>query len=364
MTQRTTTTLRSGLLLVVLFALLPLVILSIVQGRVAWRDAQSLTAAQLRANAWIIAEAERDAFVIARQAVLSVSALESVRFIGPGCTEALVSAHRGTVGIINVIRSDASGRVRCSALPFSGNPTFAQDLWWQRAIKIDDVSVSTPTIGRISKKPILVIALPVKTAAGEQDGVITASISLDALRASLEQRSAEDPEALIEIVDARGGVIASNRKVLLALPRTTAAIKDGATAQTPDGAEWLYATAPLRGDDLTIVYAKPRADLLGSALWQVRQSLLLPLLAMALASVAIWMGTDWLVVRWLRKLQALAGQFARGDFAGNRDAYRRAPAEVAALSDDLHVMAETIAARDTALNAALDEKTADRKSVV
>jgi two-component sensor histidine kinase len=82
-----------------------------------------------------------------------------------------------------------------------------------------------------------------------------------------------------------------------------------------------------------------------------------------LASLAIWAGTHWLVVRWLRKLRALAGQFGRGDFTGNRAAFDNAPREMAALSEDLHAMAETIDRRDTALNAALDAKTALTREV-
>jgi two-component sensor histidine kinase len=135
------------------------------------------------------------------------------------------------------------------------------------------------------------------------------------------------------------------------------------TARSQDGTKWLYATAPLHGKDLTIVYAEPRDDLLATALWQVRQSIWLPLIAMALASLAIWMGTHWLVVRWLRKLRVLAEQFERGDFVGDRAAFSKAPREVAALSDDLHAMAETIDHRDAALNTALAAKTALTREV-
>jgi two-component sensor histidine kinase len=75
------------------------------------------------------------------------------------------------------------------------------------------------------------------------------------------------------------------------------------------------------------------------------------------------MGTHWLVVRWLRKLQLLAAQFGRGDFVGNRDAYNDAPQEVGDLSEDLHMMAETIDRRDASLTAALAAKTALTREV-
>ncbi len=356
-------TLRNGLVLIVVAALLPMAILSVLQGRAAWLDAQALATTQLRANAWLIAEGERDAFVIARQALQFVSSAAAVRNMDNGCSDVLADAHLGTVGIINLTRSDASGRVRCSALPFRENETFAPEKWWQRAIGIDGFSLSTPIIGKISKKPVLVMALRLRGADGSQNGLVTASVSLDALRASLARRSRTDPNALIEIIDGDGAVVLSNRKTTLNLPRGAAVDGQIASPNSAVGTEWLYATAPLNGKDLTIVYAEPRNDLLATAQWQVRQSIWLPLIAMALASLAIWAGTHWLVVRWLRKLRALAGQFGRGDFTGNRAAFDNAPCEMAALSEDLHAMAETIDRRDTALNAALDAKTALTREV-
>ncbi len=350
-------TLRNGLVLVVVTALLPIAVLSALQGKAAWDDARSLATNQLRANAWLIAEGERDVFVTARQAVLFASSTSAVRNMEGTCSDVLSNARLGTVGIINLTRSDSLGRVRCSALPFKANETFAGEPWWQRAIGIDGFSLSAPVIGKISGKSVLVMAMRVRDAGGNQNGIVTASISLDALRASLAQRSVADPRALVEIVNADGTVVLSNQKATLKLTRNALADDQQTLAPSPDGTQWLYATAPLQAKDLTIVYAVRSNDMLATALWQVRQSIVLPLIAIALASLAIWAGTHWLVVRWLRKLQALAAQFGRGDFAGNRNAYDNAPREIAALSDDLHTMAETIDARDNALNAALAAKT-------
>jgi two-component sensor histidine kinase len=350
-------TLRNGLVLVVVVALLPMAVLSALQGSAAWADARVLAANKLRANAWLVAEGERDVFTSARQAVLSASRASTVRTMGDGCSDVLADARLGTVGIINLTRSDASGRLRCSALPFKVNESFAGELWWQRATTIEGLSLSPPIIGKISGKPVLVMAMRVRGSDGTQAGVITASISLEALRASLVKRSVTNPEALVEIVDADGTVIVSNQKTALKLTGSALANNQGDSARSQDGVQWLYATAPLYGRELTVVYAEESDNVLSTALWQVRQSIFLPLIAMALASLAIWAGTHWLVVRWLRKLQALAAQFGRGDFAGNRDAYHDAPREVAALSNELHAMAETINARDTALIAALAAKT-------
>lgn len=352
----TARTLRNGLVLVVIAALLPMSILSIWQGREAWNDARVLAANQLRIKAWLIAESERDAFDRARQAIQFAKTARSVRTMDAQCSNVLADTLAGTSGVLNIVRSDAAGRARCSALSFKGTENFAREDWWQKAIKVVGVSLGDPIIGQITKKMAFRMAVRMEKPDGSLDGLISAAISLEQLKAAFERRAASDPTAMIELVNANGISLISNKKSIFQLP-VVYADDLPSTAVAPDGTRWLYATAPLHGKDLTIVYARPTDDVLSAARSQVRQSVALPLIAMLLASLAIWTGTHWLVVRWLRKLQDLAAQFARGDFSGNRAAYVRAPREVALLSDDLHTMAETIGQRDTALSTALAAKT-------
>ncbi len=353
----TARTLRNGLVLVVMAALLPISILSIWQGRAAWNDARVLAANQLRIKAWLIAEGERQAFDRARQALQFAKTGRTVQAMDARCSSFLADTLIGTAGVLNLVRSDASGRVRCSALPFKGTESFANDAWWQRAINVVGLSLSEATTGTVSKQYVFRMAVRMEKPDGTLDGLISAGIKVDDLRASFARRRAMDPAALIEIVDSNGATVISSKKSMFNIAADTLADGMPTAAVAEDGTEWLYATAPLHGKDLTIVYALPTKDVLSAARSQVRQSVVLPLVAMLLASLAIWTGTHWLVVRWLRKLQDLTAQFGRGDFSGNRAAYVRAPREVALLSDDLHTMAETIDQRDTALNIALAAKT-------
>ena len=353
-----TRTIRNGMVLVVLAALLPMTVLSLLQGVAAWQDTRQLVANQLRAKATAIAEGERDPFVIARYALLTASRNDAIRNITSECSAGLAQGQQLESGVINYARSDAAGRVRCSVIPFDPGQKFADESWWQRGIKIDGVSLSSPTFGRISKRSILIMMLPLKKADGTQDGAITAGISLEALQASLDKRRVINPDALVEIIGSQGEVILSNGAAKL----QGVSLLQGANPLTPaksqDGAEWIYATAPLQGNELFVLYAEPRQSLMSTALWQVRQSLVLPLIAMILATLAIWFGTYWLVGRWLKRLQALAAQFGRGEFASDQSAYDAAPREIAALSHELHTMAAAIETRDTALISALATKTA------
>jgi two-component sensor histidine kinase len=143
-------------------------------------------------------------------------------------------------------------------------------------------------------------------------------------------------------------------------PHFDVKISSGKTAMAVarDGTVWMYASAPLYKDNLYVVYAERQKDLMATALKQVRIDLILPIIALLIASLAIWLGTNRLVLRWLDSLRTLAAQFAGGDYTGNPGKYERAPRELGLLSADLHWMAQTIEARDHALQAALDAKTA------
>jgi two-component sensor histidine kinase len=90
----------------------------------------------------------------------------------------------------------------------------------------------------------------------------------------------------------------------------------------------------------------------------MRVSLILPLIALILTSLAIWIGTNRLVIRWLDRLSALAAQFAKGEYRNDPGTFDKAPYEIAHLSTELHNMGRAIESRDHELHAALDAKTA------
>ena len=166
------------------------------------------------------------------------------------------------------------------------------------------------------------------------------------------------PDAVIAIIDGGGRVVLAN--VPEPLPRfdIQAGNAKAAEAIASDGAAWMYAVAPLYEGQLYIAYAEPKSLAMAAALSQIRISLILAIFAMLLAALAIWIGTNRLVLRWLESLSALTAQFAQGKFTGNLASYNTAPREIALLSTNLHTMANAIKARDDDLQVALNAKTA------
>lgn len=355
--MRRPVTLRNGLVLIVVAALLPIGTLSVVQALSTLNYSRDLIGNGLVTSALATAARERDPFTISKQALLRLSTNPAISAANSGCRDALTAEIGNTPALINLARSDAQGRVRCSILPFDPEISFATEAWWPRGIKARGFTVSAPVIGSISKKRVLVAMLPISGGNGTNDGAVTAAIDASWLERSMAE-SELSSGAAVAIVDHSGDVVLTSDK--RSLPRFDVERGNAKVAEAvaDDRVEWMYAVAPLYDQDLYVVYAEPTERLMATALSQVRINLLLPIGALLLASLAIWLGTSRLVLRWLASLGLLADQFAKGDFAGDADRFARAPRELGQLSAHLHSMARDIESRDQELKAALDAKTA------
>jgi two-component sensor histidine kinase len=348
-------TLRRGLILIVVAAMAPVVLVSFLQAGAAQRDARELADSRIIATARAIAERERAAFIIARHLLTVASQDPAIQAMNGECRAGLtrlIPRERNSV-IINLARTDASGRPRCSVLPFDPSISFAQESWWRDAIRQPSFSLSAPQMGPISRVRVLLMILPMRSGSGGQDGAVSAALGLAAMQTSIEHmRTGND--GVIALVSKTGETILSSQGGAIRLPLKAVAIERTAIAQSADGMDWIYTLAPLQDRDLFILYAEPRQSVMGATNSNTRAGILLPLVAVMLAAMAVWLGVDRFVVRWLQALQKLANQFARGDFTGDRAGFAGAPIEVEALSGDMHAMAGAIAERDRALNDALE----------
>lgn len=350
-------TLRNGLVLIVVAALLPIGTLSVAQALSTLNYSRTLIGNGLVTSAFATAVRERDPFVISRQQLLSLSKDQSVRSGKSGCRAALKTGLGNSAALLNFARSDATGHVQCSALPFDKSISFTNETWWRRGIKSLGFTVSAPILGQISQKRILVGMQPIWAEDGTNDGAVTVAIDATWLERSMAA-SELGSDAAVAIVDKQGAIVLSSEKRQLPQFNVAVGYAKVAEAKTLDGVAWMYAVAPLYDRELFVVYAEPTEHLMATAVNQVRISLLLPIAALLAACLAIWFGTTRLVLRWLESLRNLASQFANGDFAGDAEKFERAPRELGLLSADLHSMARVIETRDHDLQAALDAKTA------
>jgi hypothetical protein len=351
------TTIRINLIRVVLAALFPLICLSLWQGWLVYSASRQLAASQLQAHAWQVAQSENDPFVIARHSLAFASGQPDVRAIGPRCNEVLRSAMRGATGLNNFVRTDADGRARCSVLPFTLGKDMSNDLWWREGQGRNSFYLARLQRGSISGQDVLIMALPLFSD-GEFRGTLSTGVMIDRMRASLKKKS-QSLEGVILVTDRRGRlIIDASSKGFTMLDAVQEALETPQVAHSSDGSEWTYAAAPLYGDEVLLVYAEPRQQVLMSMLARIWPSVVLPLLSILLVSLAIWIGTQRLILRWLRKLQALTSRFARGEFESEMSGYAEAPVELRDFAYDLHNMADAINAQEQDLRNSLGTRTA------
>jgi two-component sensor histidine kinase len=348
--------LKQGLLLIVLAALVPITATSILQGRANWNNMEKAAMAKLHANAKAVAERERDAFVVSARMLMVGAANPDIRDFTAQCNQDLQTGFTGYDPILNFVRTDASGKVRCSILPFRDGHSFADETWWARTKNSSSMTISQPTIGTVSGVPVIIMALPVKDRAGNFAGTFSAGLEISKLSRSISM-APESKTGSIAIISKNDELIAmSGEAIPFGLP---ADLRDGTTgiAQSASGKEWFYSVASVVGDELHVVYAEPHSRTMSPALEQFRVSIVLPLMAILLTLLAIWFGTNRLVIRWLAALRKLSDEMTKGNFRGNRQAFADAPLELRELSDDLHHMAQVIDTRTTELTDALNAKT-------
>ncbi len=358
-----TRTIRTNLMWVVLAALIPLTAVASWQAYLAVDDSRELVAARLRANAWSIAENQRAPFIIAQNSLTIIADQPDLRSIGPRCGTILKDAIRSATGTINLVRTDANGKARCSVLPFIQGQDLSENVWWKERRARSALYLSPPEMGTISGQPIMIMVYPLLSNDGKFDGAVTAGLSIEKLRRSL-QRTRKDNQGQIFVTDYTGRpVVATGGTDIPKFAKVSEAQWHPHFVEAKDGTRWTFVSAPLFRNDLHVVYAEPSNLTTKAAVARMWPSLLLPLLALALTSIAIWIATQKLIVRWLDRLRQLTARFARGDFRSELDDYKAAPSELAEFATDLHNMARDINAQERELRDALAAKTALTKEV-
>lgn len=351
---RSAGTIRSNLTKILIGALVPMLFLGAWQGFLTYEDSRNLVAQRLRANAWAIAESERDPFIIARHSLQMVSQLDPVRRFGSQCDQLMVDARDGATGILNFVRTDRNGTVRCSGLPYQPGLSIAQNQWWQRARIGTSFLLGGPSIGEVSKRPVVLLFLPLLNARGDFDGTVSAGIGLERLSAALKARQRERGGAVL-LVDQQGAVVLSagpsRFKSIAAVER---AVEVPQLAKSEDGKEWTFVAAPMFDRDLLVVYAEPRANFANAALSRIWLILALPLLAAGLSLAGVWFATQRYLLDWFPRLHRLTQRIADERPLQEEANFAAAPAEIAGMARDLHQMAGRLSANRSALQRALE----------
>jgi two-component sensor histidine kinase len=345
-------TLNQRLIFAVSIALTPVAALSVIQGVSSYQYGQRLIRERLISSALATAAVQREPVARSQQMLESMARNPDVLAMTSRCSGVMRAAMRDQSQIVNYIRSDAAGIPRCSGIAVTEPTSFADQQWWRDAVKAHGFSLSRPTIGQVSRRRVLLALLPLfDNRTGAFQGMVSAGVQLSWVETAL-QRTTLSSDAVAAIAGSDGTILIAAKPSSLKKIDVKSSFGTSTLSTDDTGKKWLYSSAPIYDRQLFVVYAEPQSALVGFTRSQLRADIALPILAVLLASIAVWMGVNQAVTRWLRELGSLARQFANGDYAGSRERFQSAPSEIIALSADLHDMAAGIEKRNADLEAA------------
>ncbi len=342
-------TLNQRLMIAVLVALLPIAVFSVYQANANRLYSHQLIADRLAVSALAAASDQRVPINSARLTLNTLIQNPSVYDNDPRCVEIFKDSLRAQNALVNIIWSDPAGIPKCSVLPIPPATSFAKDEWWKRVVTERDFVLSAPFVSNISNRRVVVAAQPLVSSSGTYLGTLSAGINLAWMERELRENG-NFTDKLVGIADGSGKMLMSSGPRRFQNIEIAKSFGKAATVESYDGEEWMYASAPLYENQLHVVYAEKAQPLIVPMRDQLRAGIAWPILAVVLTLIAVWVGVNKLVVRWLNEIGVLAEQFARGDYSEQRGRFRRAPPEIAELGADLHSMAEAITQRNEALD--------------
>ncbi len=247
-------TLRLRLVILVIAATVPLFGLSLIGAVLTANDAVTQTTRNLEFSASLVAANQQRVADSVRQVLVAVSHVpDMVEGREPHCqryfksltNELLVYANVGVIG--------TDGYVRCHSVP-NNPPGFAGDRpYFQAAMTSRNFVAGGYLLGRISGRPIMTFALPVKGVGGEVTAVAFASTYLSEISRAIAA-SALPAGGRVIVMDRDGVVLAANPEgdaVIgkpVAMASLRSAVKAGVAGIVEDrddsGAEQIYAFMP------------------------------------------------------------------------------------------------------------------------
>lgn len=260
-------------------------------------------------------------------------------------------------------RFDSSGRVLCA----SDGARIAQDIsqtsWFRRiAAGEDQVLARAPAEGA-EAQPEMFVAMRNSEPDGGFGGVLIAELPLADFAPADRERDLP-PGAAVAVTDESGAILsATDRNAFAAGNRgwVGQATRDGSYlfyARDAAGQERVYAGAPLAGDDVFVLISTPAEGAFSWARLNPFSTIILPLLLWGLATIAVILASERVVVRWLAYLERIASIYAKGRFTVRPVQARNAPLEIRTLAMTLDQMADAIEARDASLRESIEHKDA------
>lgn len=365
--------LRVQLLVVLILALMPLLVLSSIQGVVEYEQQREREFERLHSTALAASEAVATSFSRAEGMTGAIAAQAYVLMENPAlCVTALQRIAEADDTISNIAILDAQGRLVCSAVPpVTPDEDFSTRDWFRDLRDGADRTHSDVVFGAMSQRQVVLsvrrLRSPGEIANGAPNafhGVVAVATDMIAA-ASLVKRERMRSDAHIALISRQGplrlGADAGSADVfenvevgaLLDGARQGEAIRLERSGVRP-GYELIIAS--LIPGRLGVAVAAPARVFETWSGVSVITTFAIPALMTLLVLVCVWVAVDYFILRWLTYLQRVAQLYAAGRLDHVPQRARKAPREVARLAAVLEQMAASLDEQRTELAEAVDQR--------
>ncbi len=349
--------LRARVFAILIAALLPVVLLNLFTTYSRFIEAKHKARADLQDLSEIVTD-EMDHYLNNAFALLTIlSQQPEVLSQTHSCHSFLAAALKGFYGYSNLFIIDPGGHVTCSAVTAKHKISFTGEKWWQRLNTHGGPIVGEPATEPATGEQAVFIALPLTldpvTGARGAIALALKDTTLQHLRRLVRVR----PATLLFVLNDSGNIILgpSDKDSLAKLPEHShdlakaAKFGEAFDAKARSGAAYVYAVVPMLEGKVFAIVAQAAMTLDGPRILALSGQALLPILLTAGILVIVWIGTDRIVLRWIRHLTAVAVAYRRGHMAIRPKNLKQAPTELEQLGATLGDMASAIDVREQRL---------------
>ncbi len=296
--------------------------------------------------------------------------VDAARWQDPQAMAAYLEDKPGLVALFdNVLAAGADGRTLARlehGKPAVERPSIADRDYFKRAMTGSEPVISDPLVGKISKAPLLVLAVPVPGPAGGNVGIFAGTVRLQSNNLFADPVAADHTGTRDLVVDGKGMVLSH------ANPARVMQRADTEPGLSPVLARWthggkridvhgvaeftndhLVSLASIPKTDWVLVRLVPRSEALGSLTAARHSAWSATLLAGGLAALLAG-AVAWLAVRPIEQLKQRAEHLLADDDESAGGEWQSATGEVGALSQAFQLLLQHRSRQRHELQAVLD----------
>lgn len=347
---------RSRLAILLTLLLLPIVGYLAVLGWLSAREQTAQARETVHALTMVASSYQRELFAGTERLFRGLGLQPEIAQGGPGCAARLAELAQKFPEYPQLAVTDSSGTVICASSEQGLGATIAGKPYFEQARERAAFTVAAYVLNPGDSTPVVVGSQPLFDAGGAFGGMLLGTINFS-LVPDLMRDNRIPSGSRFYILDENGRVLGASHVWPSSfhdpsfVPRMLAGTLSEFDEVGDDRTRRIYVASKIQSGNLTAVLGVPMQGLVSLARQDLIASVLGPIAIWVLAVSVIWIATDRLITRPLRRLTRTARAYSFGDLTARP--VEEGPGEIRALARTFSDMASRIAAREKDLQDAI-----------